>query len=756
MKVKHLRIVSVAAAIFAWLGLQSQANTFFNGGTADWNTPASWDNGVPGSTDNRGWIRTSGTLNVSSTPANSGSVPRIKSFDGNNYNAGDVTINWNPGAASTYLFDQIVLGDNHNGSSATIFNHASGTIRADSGWYHIARRGTATYTMTGTSVLQPDDRLSIAEGANGGPSHGVLEMRNSSKVDGQYAGASNNDYYLAHNSNANGWLTMFDNSVFDVPRLEVARQNSAQGTITQNGNSRIAIEHDFDAFALQNDTKAWWTMNDNSVATVGSNFRPGRYDNSQATVVLNSNASFTSGQFGAAIEKDRNSSSTIVMNGSSRMTVNGWMELGGGQATMTMNDLSVLDANGRLAVGMRSSAGSPGDGISRLIINGQASVEAGGDIFHVGHQVGSKGLVEMNSTGHINSDNVAIGRQGSGQVVWNSGIWKNKNWMVMGQESGGVTGDGTLTINGGAIIVNSDGGGGNLQVGERTAGHLIMNGGVLEVNNQMDIARDHRNINDATNDSSVNHNGGDIFVKSQLHMGGKSTVTHGNHHYNLDGGTLHVNNIHMGNAANIAGSTTFNWGAGTLTTRAVNENASGNGSVITITGDLTTGYAGNVNAASTLDLGDLYKDGGTKYDTVVISGALNLSSNADVLDFWNDMQHLRANGATITTGEIKLIGAASVAGSFDNVIAPVADSTFFRTWTAAEATALSITGANDLTRNRGAVIYRADGVYFAYNVSGQIPEPATGMFLLFGTLTLRGISVFRRNQRARKMLSEIG
>ncbi len=752
---KHLRIISVAAAIFAWLGLQSQANTFFNGGTADWNTPASWSNGVPGNTDNRGYIRAAGTLNVNATPV--AGVTRIRSFDGT-YSAGDVTINWNPGAASTYLFEELWLGDNA-GTSAVIFNHQSGLIRADQSWYHLGRRGTTTYTMTGTSVIQPDDRLSIAEGASAGvASHTVLEMRDSSKVDGQHANASNNDYLIARNQQANGFLTMYDNSVFDVPRLEVARQNSAQGTIEQNGNSRITVEYEIDVFGHQNDAKAWWTMNGNSTATIGREFRMGRNDNAQATVVLNSNASFTSRNFGGSIEQNKNSTSTIVMNGSSRMTVNSWMEMGGGQATMTMNDLSVLDANGRLAVGMRSATGAPGDGISRLIINGQASVEAGGDIFHVGHQPGSKGLVEMNSTGHINSDNVAIGRQGSGQVVWNSGVWKNKNWMVLGQESGGVTGDGTLTVNGGSIIVNSDGGGGDFHVGERTAGHLIMNGGVVEVNNSMYLARDHRNVNDATSDTSVNHNTGDVFVTGQLHMGGASTVTHGTHNYNLDGGTLHVNQINMGNAANIAGSTTFNWGAGTLTTRAVNENASGNGSVITITGDLTTGYAGNVNAASTLDLGDLYKDAGTKYDTMVISGALNLSSNADVLDFWHDMQHLRSGGGAgvMRTGEIKLVGAASVAGSFDNVIGPGADGTFFRTWTAAEATALSITGANDLTRNRGAVIYRADGVYFAYNVSGQIPEPATGMFLLFGTLTLRGISVFRRNQRARKMLSEIG
>ncbi|MFT5126213.1 MAG: hypothetical protein ACI97B_004869, partial [Verrucomicrobiales bacterium] len=165
------------------------------------------------------------------------------------------------------------------------------------------------------------------------------------------------------------------------------------------------------------------------------------------------------------------------------------------------------------------------------------------------------------------------------------------------------------------------------------------------------------------------------------------------------------------------------------------------------------------NAASTLDLGDLYKDAGTKYDVLNLTGDLNLTSTADVLDFWTDVQHLRPGGGAGVelTGEIRLVGVTgTLSGTFENIIGPGEDGTFFRTWSPAEVATLGITGAADLGRNRGAVIYKADGVYFAYSISGQIPEPATGIFLLLGTALLRGVSVFRRNQAMRVMLRDIG
>ncbi|MFP6905754.1 MAG: hypothetical protein VCG02_11085, partial [Verrucomicrobiota bacterium] len=274
---------------------------------------------------------------------------------------------------------------------------------------------------------------------------------------------------------------------------------------------------------------------------------------------------------------------------------------------------------------------------------------------------------------------------------------------------------------------------------------LIMNGAGSGVSANGNIEVASANVN-AGSTALFDQNNGTVYVNGSLSISRAAAGSEGT--YNLDGGTLKANNI----TVNTAG--VFNWGAGTLTVRQVNENASGSGSTINFTGQLETG-AGS-NAASTLQLGDLYIDGSTRSDKLAVSGALLLTSTADILDFWDNIQHLRGNGATITTGEIQLISAASVVGTFDNVIAPGADGTFFRTWSEAERATLGITSANDLTRNRGAVIYRADGVYFAYNVSGQIPEPATGMFLLFGTLMLRGISVFRRNNRTRKMLVEIG
>jgi hypothetical protein len=269
-------------------------------------------------------------------------------------------------------------------------------------------------------------------------------------------------------------------------------------------------------------------------------------------------------------------------------------------------------------------------------------------------------------------------------------------------------------------------------------------GSGVNANGNIDVASVAGRVSTALFDQ----NNGTVYVNGGLNVGNADVGNVAT--YNLDGGTLKANNITVGATG------VFNWGAGVLTVRQVNENASGNGTAINFTGQLETG-AGS-NAASTLQLGDLYKDGGTRSDRLAVSGALLLTSTADVLDFWDNIQHLRSGGGAgvIRTGEIQLISAASVAGTFDNVIAPGADGVFFRTWSEAERTTLGITSANDLTRNRGAVIYRADGVYFAYNISGQIPEPATGMFLLFGTLMLRGISVFRRNHRTRKMLVEIG
>ncbi|MFT5123104.1 MAG: hypothetical protein ACI97B_001736 [Verrucomicrobiales bacterium] len=754
MNIKNLSAkLSISSLVMAF-AFQANANTDWNGGTGDWNTGANWSNGTPGFVDDNAYFNNEGTINVTAVPATV--TPSSNFYQARSGTVtGDTTLIWNPGASLT-TFNQFWISDNST-ASVSVMDHRSGTIRANNSWYHIGRRGDGTYKMSGSSVVQAVDRLSIAEGAGGGLSNNfVFEMRDNSVVDGQFAGASNNDYFLAHEGNARGQLLMYNNSLFDVPRLEVARENTAQGTVTQNQNSRIQIEFDVDRFAYTGDNKAWWTMNNSSTAEIGTQFRPARFGNAEATLSLNGTASFQAREFGGSLEQNQNTSTTVVMNDFSTMTVNSWMELGGGQATMTMNDQSYLDANGRLAVGMRSSTGAPGDGISRLTLNDNSTVDARGDILWAGLETGSKGLITVNGTANLISDNAAIGRQGQGTVVINGGSWENTNWMSIGQESGGTVGEGTLTINGGIVSAN-----GNLEVGERTAGNLNVNGGVLQVANGMRIARDQRNINDATNDSVVNQSAGDIFVRGTLHMGGLDSITHGTHAYNLDGGTLHVNDLNMGNAANIAagGSTTFNWGNGTLTTRAVNENSTGNGSLITITGDITTGYAGDGsggNAASTLDLGDLYKDGGTKYDHMLVNGALNLTSTNDILDFWTNVQHLRLGGNTITTGEIRLVGASSVSGIFENIIGPGAGGTFFRTWTPAEVATLGITGVGDLTRNRGAVIYKADGVYFAYNISGQIPEPATGMFLLFGTMMLRGVSAFRRNQRTRRRLNVIG
>ena len=92
------------------------------------------------------------------------------------------------------------------------------------------------------------------------------------------------------------------------------------------------------------------------------------------------------------------------MNGSSRFVSNGWFELGGGQATMTMNDNAFFDSNANFRVGQRSNTGAPGDGVSRLIMNQNATISGYGGDFFLGTEGGSDGLIEMNGSSRILDD----------------------------------------------------------------------------------------------------------------------------------------------------------------------------------------------------------------------------------------------------------------------------------------------------------------------------------------------------------------
>jgi hypothetical protein len=522
--------------------------------------------------------------------------------------------------------------------------------------------------------------------------------------------------------------------------------NQGSGTYIMSGNSIVGINNAF-RVGSNNQSDGTLIMNDNSqiLDTVNNNGEPrvgGDSANAKGTLIMNSNSFIdTRGNF--RLGNNNTGTGTLIMSGTSHLLNRNEFRVGySGTGFVDMTDSSTLTFGNGSNNDFRIGRSQSGRGTVTMDLNATIKGSGTADDVSIGDQ--GDGFLVMNGQSKFTDvRNFGIADNhltSTGDVTMNgsSSIEARVNFQV------GRVGAGTITLNDNAQISALTTGPVRLGANDGANGVIIMNGAGsgVNANGNIDVASVAGRVSTALFDQ----NNGTVYVSGGLNVGNADVGNAAT--YNLDGGTLKANNITVGATG------VFNWGAGVLTVRQVNENASGNGSAINFTGQLETG-AGS-NAASTLQLGDLYKDGGTRSDRLAVSGALLLTSTADVLDFWDNIQHLRGNGATITTGEIQLISAASVAGTFDNVIAPGADGTFFRTWSAAERATLGITSANDLTRNRGAVIYRADGVYFAYNVSGQIPEPATGMFLLFGTLMLRGISVFRRNNRTRKMLVEIG
>ena len=193
-----------------------------------------------------------------------------------------------------------------------------------------------------------------------------------------------------------------------------------------------------------------------------------------------------------------------------------------------------------------------------------------------------------------------------------------------------------------------------------------------------------------------------------------------------------------------AGNGTFNWGDGTIKSYQVNVD-----STITYNGNLTTGYAANPNASSTLNLGELAFSGGVIWDDMTVNGNLNLASSNDVLDFWNTVSKLRPNGDGEVTGAIELINVTgTLSGQFDTVLGPQADSRFFQFYDTGPTAIPNGTAADALRRNTGYLDYRAgDGIYFVYKISGAVPEPGTAGLLLLGALMIKGVRAYRMGAR---------
>ena len=731
MKSLSLKPTMLLLGSMLTLSLQtSHATTSWNAGNVGlWNDAVNWSAGVPGSPDTTARMNSGGTANVTvANPAPNGAGTVNFRMNNNNNTAANI-VNWNPG--TDYIFREIWVGNEDSGSAA--FNHDSGTIRADTSWYHIGRRGTATYTMTGTSTIQPDDRLSIGEGANNQATDAYLIMSGNSSIDGQTT-SGNNDYLIGQGGTGgtSGTLIMSENASANVPRWDIGNNNSAQGTVIMNDTTTMTVE-------LQTEV--------------------GKNSTAQGHITLNQSARWTGNQFGFSIWNSdggasRDTQSSLTMNDNTFLSASGWFELGGGQATFTMNGNAEADLNGNVRIGMRATTATvPGDGISRLIMNENSRLRGEGGDFYVGLRPNSKGLIQVNDDAVLTDNGIlAVGSQGTGALeINNNGSVSIGSWLAIGHNANAPAGaDGTVTVNGGTLYA------GELLVGENHRGTLNITGGSVTVGNNMDLARNHNTQTDSV-EAIVNQSGGTVTIGSFLQLEQRNT-TGGEGTYNLTGGTLRVNDIRMGNGA---AQGVFNWTTGgTLTMKepGVGQSGVGGGGFggagvgTTIAVD-ANGQTFATGAGAILDLGNVYQNNGIGFDVLAVTGNLDLTAAGDVLDFWDNVNLIRPGGNTTTTGEYQLISVTgTMSGQFDSVIGPSTLGQFFQFYQTGPTAVPLGTSADALRRNTGYIDYRADGAYFVFKVGGQIPEPQTTAFLFLGVVLLRGVAVMKRNNNLRQKM----
>jgi hypothetical protein len=414
----------------------------------------------------------------------------------------------------------------------------------------------------------------------------------------------------------------------------------------------------------------------------------------------------------------------------------------GGQGHYTQSGTAVANVGG-LIIGR-------GGGVGTVNLNGGSLTSTGAANFGTG---GTAILNHQGGTLTMNSG-VNFGTAGGFATVEQSGgtIQANANNWIQVAEGNGTAG--TYNLTGGVLNVN--GSTGTFSVGTRGTAQMTMSGNsILNVANQMIVARAHENQN---NHATFTMLGGTATVGA-LNVG----QNNGNATFNLEGGTLRTTQLSIGSGD------IFNWGNGTLQVRTEVPGDAGTvdrtlaptpsgpvvreGKVITLTGSATTGFGAQQN--SRLDLGSLYLSNGTRYNQLLVTGALNLAASNDSLNFAINPYLLRPNSSGAEDyGTLLVVDAASITGTFDAFTGFVNDSIG---WVEAPGSGVydSNTNPASLPLNSFFWEYRTSGpnagnLLFHYRVSFSVPEPGS-----FGLLCA-AVVVLRTGRRMRQLRQQIG
>ncbi|MFP6906209.1 MAG: PEP-CTERM sorting domain-containing protein, partial [Verrucomicrobiota bacterium] len=357
-------------------------------------------------------------------------------------------------------------------------------------------------------------------------------------------------------------------------------------------------------------------------------------------------------------------------------------------------------------------------------------------------------IVSLNNDGN-SGNGVVVGRGG------NAYLEINDNASIITESAIGLasnnSGSGDVVAvqqNGGTVSARYD-----LFVGRFGDASYTLTDGTVSV-------RDIRLGYEGGTGTFTQHGGTVTATGRDLKMSEHASQTTGNGVYNLLGGTLRVDRIDLDAGADNPVDGVFNWGGGTLTMRNPNFNQGGGGTIdytttdpingigqivrsgttIEVTGDMSTATAG----ISTLDLGGVYLNDGTRVDIMEITGTLDLTGIDHLISVDSPNLLRPIGGSAIDYGSIPLVTATGgiTGGSFDTFAAPMADGRPFY------ASPFAVSDPANLKPNTFFIETTGDTVWFHYKVTGTIPEPGTGMLLGLGVLMARGLHRLRRKDPA--------
>ncbi|MDX1965309.1 MAG: PEP-CTERM sorting domain-containing protein [Pirellulales bacterium] len=174
---------------------------------------------------------------------------------------------------------------------------------------------------------------------------------------------------------------------------------------------------------------------------------------------------------------------------------------------------TVLMTAGELYLGNRLYVGDSGTG-TLTQDGGLVRIELqGSEDLHIGNQLGSVGVYNLNGGELAVGDDLLIGANGTGTLNINGGVILRAGYTVIGDEDAGTTGGaaatGTLNMTAGGLTLAF----GDMEIGDEGTGTANISGGVLNVPERISIG------NRALGTGALNVSGGAIINTRDLGIG---------------------------------------------------------------------------------------------------------------------------------------------------------------------------------------------------------------------------------------------